>query len=100
MYLKLGRRAHAIRNEVVTVLAALHSAETVVSRYQTEVNQRIEKVREAVEFAYTQGATGLIDLLDAERSYKAMMLDYYAALNNKALAYADLLMAMGEEPRP
>ena len=82
---------------MVTVLAALHSAETVVSRYQTEVNQRIVKVGEAAEFAYSQGATGLINLLDAERSYKAMMLDYYSALNNKALAYAYLRMAMGEE---
>jgi outer membrane protein, heavy metal efflux system len=91
---------NAIRKEVVTAHAELKSAEAVVSRYQTEVNQRIEKVREAVEFAYSQGAIGLIDLLDAERSYKAMMLDYYLALNNKALAYADLLMAMGEEPRP
>jgi cobalt-zinc-cadmium efflux system outer membrane protein len=87
-----------IRKEVVSALATLRGASAIVNRFEGEVIQRIKKARASVEFAYTQGAAGLIDLLDAERNYKAMMLDYYVAENHRALAYADLLMAIGEEP--
>lgn len=90
---------NSIRNEVVSSHAALKSAQSVVTRFEKEVNQRVDKARKSAEFAYSQGATGLIDLLDAERSYKAMMMDYYAALTDKAFAYADLIKAIGEEPK-
>lgn len=88
-----------IRKEVVSTLAALSGASAIVDRFEGQVIQRIKKAKSSVEFAYAQGAAGLIDLLDAERNYKAMMLDYYVAENHRALAYADLLMAMGEEPK-
>lgn len=88
-----------IRKEVVSTLAALSGASAIVDRFEGQVIQRIKKAKSSVEFAYAQGAAGLIDLLDAERNYKAMMLDYYVAENHRALAYADLLMAVGEEPK-
>lgn len=88
-----------IRKEVVSTLASLLGASTIVDRFEGHVIQRIQKARDSVEFAYAQGAAGLIDLLDAERNYKTMMLDYYIAENHRALAYADLLMAVGEEPK-
>jgi cobalt-zinc-cadmium efflux system outer membrane protein len=88
-----------IRKEVVSTLASLFSTTAIVDRFEGHVLQRIKKARASVEFAYAQGAAGLIDLLDAERNYKAMMLDYFVAENHRALAYADLLMAVGEEPK-
>lgn len=88
-----------IRKEVVSTLAALSGASAIVDRFEGQVIQRIKKAKSSVEFAYAQGPAGLIDLLDAERNYKAMMLDYYVAENHRALAYADLLMAVGEEPK-
>ena len=88
-----------IRKEVVSTLAALQGTSAIVERFEGQVLQRIQKARSSVEFAYAQGASSLIDLLDAERNYKAMMLDYFVAENHRALAYADLLMAIGEEPR-
>ena len=60
---------------------------------------RIEKLRAAQEFAYQKGAAGLLDLIDAERNFKAMMLDYHTALANRSNAWADLMMALGEEAR-
>ena len=88
---------NTIRNEVLIAFAALRSSQAVVARFESEVNQKIEKVREGAEFAYGQGSIGLMDLLDVERNYRAMMLEYYAALNDRAIAYADLKKAMGEE---
>ena len=90
---------NSIHQEVIAAHAALLSAAAIVARFENEVNQRIQKVRDSAEFAYGQGAIGLIDLLDAERNYKSMTLDYYSALKDKALAYADLLSAIGEEHR-
>jgi cobalt-zinc-cadmium efflux system outer membrane protein len=88
-----------IRKEVVSTLAALRGASAIVDRFEGQVMRRLKKARDSVEFAYAHGAAGLIDLLDAERNYKAMMLDYYVAENHRALAYADLLMTVGEEPQ-
>ena len=53
-------------------------------------------MRSAQEFAYSQGAIGLIDLLDAERTYTRLMTEYYAARMDESIAYADLMMALGE----
>lgn len=89
-----------IRKEVVSTVATLRGAAAIVDRFEGQVIQRIKRAKASVEFAYAQGAAGLMDLLDAERNYKAMMLDYYMAENSRALAYSDLLMAVGEEPTP
>ncbi|CAL1238919.1 TolC family protein [Candidatus Methylocalor cossyra] len=97
--LQVEQIKQAIRGEVVTAYAALQSAAAIAARFETEVTRRLEKVRQAAEFAYAKGAASLLELLDAERSYKTMMLDYYAALTERTLAYADLLKALGEEPR-
>lgn len=89
-----------IRKEVISTYAALNSTAAIVDRFKSMVISRIQRAKDAVEFAYAQGASGLIDLLDAERNYKAMMLEYYKAERDRALAYSDLLMVIGEEPKP
>jgi cobalt-zinc-cadmium efflux system outer membrane protein len=61
------------------------------------VVKKIETLRRSQELAYQKGAVGVLDLIDAQRSYRAIMLDYYAALSNRSKAWADLLMAYGEE---
>ena len=95
--LQMEQTRNQIRKEVIGAYAALQSANAIVARFEKEVLQRLDKVRTAAEFAYSQGATSLLALIDAERSYKAMMLDYYAALYDRTLAYTDLLKALGEE---
>jgi cobalt-zinc-cadmium efflux system outer membrane protein len=86
-----------IRSEIMKAMAAWQSADAIAQRFETLVVTRIETLRKEQEFAYENGAIGLLDLIDAERSYKAMMLDYYTALANRSNALADLLMAYGEE---
>ncbi len=86
-----------VRADVMKALSAWQSADTIAQRFETDVVKRIEQLRKAQEIAYQKGAVGLLDLIDAERNYKAMMLDYYNALANRSNAWADLLMAYGEE---
>jgi cobalt-zinc-cadmium efflux system outer membrane protein len=86
--------------QAVRALAAWQSTHALVRRFEGDILNRILRVRKAAELAYSKGATSILDLIDAERNYKAIMLDYYTALNNRTLAYVDLLASVGEEPRP
>jgi len=95
--LSLKQTEQGVRAEVMKALSAWQSADAISQRFETSVVKRIEMLRKAQEIAYQKGAVGLLDLIDAERNYKAMMLDYYTALANRSNAWADLLMAYGEE---
>jgi len=95
--LALRQAEYDVRAEVMKALAAWQGADAIARRFETSVVMRIENLRKAQEIAYQKGAVGVLDLIDAERSYRAIMLDYYAALANRSKAWADLLMAYGEE---
>ncbi|MGZ5577245.1 MAG: TolC family protein [Methylobacter sp.] len=95
--LALKQTEQGVQGEVMKALSAWQSADAIAQRFETTVVRRIETLRKAQEIAYQKGAVGLLDLIDAERNYKAMMLDYYTALANRSNAWADLLMAYGEE---
>ncbi|TRX03065.1 TolC family protein [Candidatus Methylobacter oryzae] len=95
--LALKQTEQGVQAEVMKALAAWQSANAIALRFETAVVNRIETLRKAQEIAYQKGAVGLLDLIDAERNYRAMMLDYYTALANRSNAWADLLMAYGEE---
>jgi outer membrane protein, heavy metal efflux system len=97
--LALAQSEQGVRTEVLKASASWQSADAIARRFETSVVKRIETLRKAREIAYQKGAVGVLDLIDAERSYKAIMLDYYTALANRSKAWADLLMAYGEETR-
>ena len=97
--LALAQNEQGVRTEVLKASASWQSADAIARRFETSVVKRIETLRKAQEIAYQKGAVGVLDLIDAERSYKAIMLDYYTALANRSKAWADLLMAYGEEVR-
>lgn len=97
--LNLRKAEQSVRADVSKALSAWRSADAIGRRFEASVLARIEKLRSAQEFAYQKGAVGLLELIDAERNYKAMLLDYHTALANRSHAWADLLMALGEESR-
>ena len=57
-------------------------------RVETEVRPVAREVGSAAEFAYARGATGVLDLLDARRSLKAVELDEVQARADAAKAWA------------
>jgi cobalt-zinc-cadmium efflux system outer membrane protein len=95
--LAVAQLERAIRAEVLKAASAWQSADAIARRFETSVVNRIETLRKSQELAYQKGAIGVLDLIDAQRSYRAIMLDYYAALANRSKAWADLLMGYGEE---
>jgi cobalt-zinc-cadmium efflux system outer membrane protein len=97
--LSLRQAEQGVQAEVMKASASWKSADAIARRFETSVVRRIETLRKAQEIAYQKGAVGVLDLIDAQRSYRAIMLDYYTALANRSKAWADLLMAYGEETR-
>ena len=59
-----------------------------LDRVQGEVRPLARDVAEGAEFAYARGATGVLDLLDARRSLKAVELDEVQASSDAAKAWA------------
>jgi outer membrane protein, heavy metal efflux system len=57
-------------------------------RVEAEVRPLAHDVAQAAEFAYKRGATGVLDLLDARRSLKAVELDEVQASADSAKAWA------------
>lgn len=86
-----------IRAEVVNALTAWKSADKVVQRFERELLGHAQKVHDQSEFAYRKGATSVMDLIDAQRNYKTVMFDYYAASINRVNAYYDLAKSLGIE---
>ena len=57
-------------------------------RLETEVRPLARQVADAAEYAYSRGASGVLDLLDARRSLKAVELDELQARAEAAKAWA------------
>lgn len=88
----------AIRNDIVSALAAWNSAEHVVTLYESKMLNRAKGIRDRIELAFSKGATNIMTLIDAQREYKTVMLNYNTALINRVNAYYDLAKALGIEP--
>ena len=86
-----------IRNDVVSSLAAWNSANKIVQRFKDGLLDDALAVRDSSELAYSKGATSVLDFIEAQRSYKNVMHDYYAAMINRANAFYDLAKSLGME---
>lgn len=86
-----------IRKDVVSALAAWNSANKIVQRFREGLLDDARMVRDSSELAYSKGATSVLDFIEAQRSYKSVMHDYYAAEINRANAYYDLEKSLGVE---
>jgi cobalt-zinc-cadmium efflux system outer membrane protein len=69
--------------------------DSIVTLYLSGYLTQAQQSREISEFAFRQGAVSLIDLLDAERSYRNAELAYRQALANYAVALQQLRQAEG-----
>jgi len=87
----------SIRNDVVSALATWNSANKIVERFKGGLLDDALVVRDSSELAYSKGATSVLDFIEAQRSYKNVMHDYYAAEINRANAYYDLEKSLGVE---
>jgi len=87
----------AIRNDVVSTIATWNSADKILQRFKEGLLEDALTVRDSSELAYSKGATSVLDFIEAQRSYKIVMRDYYAAMINRTNAYYDLAKSLGIE---
>ncbi len=70
----------SVLTDVVSAHAAFSTNDKVVSIYESGYLDQARRSREISRYAYAKGATGLLDLLDAERTYRATEIAYRQAL--------------------
>ncbi len=98
--LKAEQTELSVRNDVISSLATWNSADKIVQRFKKELLTDALSVRNSSELAYNKGANSVLDFIEAQRSYKNIMHDYYAAEINRANAYYDLKKSLGIETIP
>ncbi len=81
-------RARAVaRSEIARAQSDVTAAAERLARYQDNLLAEAKKSADSAEFAYKNGAIGVMDLLDARRTLRAIQLD-------AALAQADYAKAL------
>lgn len=71
----------AAKNDLILVLESARASLEIVQRFQVELLSAARHATEAAEFAYKNGAIGVMDILDARRTYRATEID---AINAQA----------------
>ncbi|MGE5361297.1 MAG: TolC family protein [Bacteroidales bacterium] len=90
----------AVLTDVANAYAAFESNEKVVSLYESGYLAQAQQSRDISRYAFTKGATGLLDLLDAERTYRATQLAYRQALAAHLTSIEQLNFAVGKQVIP
>lgn len=84
-----------VRLEVETAYESFAVSRQNVERY-TDIRRDADKVLTSVRYAYLRGATTLIDLLEAQRSWFDTQTAYYQSLYSYRQNYVRLLYATGQ----
>jgi cobalt-zinc-cadmium efflux system outer membrane protein len=87
-----------IRQEVTQAIARAQAAEAVVKSYQEGLLDQARRLLDASRVGFQAGATNILALLEAQRSYRAVNAEHINALAALALAHVELERAMGTAP--
>ncbi len=93
----LEKARSAARNDVYQSLQEVQAAAERSRRFQQELLSAAKKSADAVEFGFKNGAVGVMDVLDARRTYRATQLDAVAAQADYAKSLAAWRAAVMEE---
>jgi outer membrane protein, heavy metal efflux system len=92
-------RAQA-RAELSRTASDLQAATERLARYDGSLLAEAKKASDSAEYAYKNGAIGVMDLLDARRTLRAIQIDAAAARNDYAKALSAWQAGLGsEDPR-
>jgi len=84
-----------VRQEVAQTLARLRAAQTVTKSYQQGVLEQARRLLDASRVGFQEGKTGVVALLEAQRTYRSVQTEYTNALVDAAIARAALERATG-----
>lgn len=84
-----------IRQEVEQALAQRNGAESVLKEYRQGLLDQARKLLDASRIGYEEGATPIVALLDAQRTFRNVQSEYIDAQVAYALTQAELERAIG-----
>jgi cobalt-zinc-cadmium efflux system outer membrane protein len=87
-----------VRQEVQHAVSRLQSAERLVRSFQEGLLDHARRLAEAERIRFQTGAGSPLTVLEAQRTYRSVLGDYYAALAAHAQARAELEWATGSGP--
>ena len=90
----------SVLTDVVNAHAAFSTNDKLVSLYESGYLEQARQSREISRYAYAKGATGLLDLLDAERTYRAIEIAYRQALAAWMTSVEQLNFVVGRQVIP
>jgi outer membrane protein, heavy metal efflux system len=90
----LDRVRALARGELARALSDLQAAAERLRRYDESLLVEAKKSAESAEFAYRNGALGVMDVLDARRTLRAIQIDAASARDDYAKALAAWTLAL------
>jgi cobalt-zinc-cadmium efflux system outer membrane protein len=91
---------HTVLTDVVSAYAALQTADHVASLYESGYLKQAQDSLDISRYAYSRGATDLLDLLDAERTYQETELAYRQVLASYMTSAAQINFVVGKQVIP
>jgi len=89
-----------VQTDVVNAYYGLQSNEEIVNLYESGYLKQASDSRDISTYAFQRGAATILDLLDAERSYRATQLAYRQALAAQMIAMEQVNEAAGAQVIP
>ncbi len=89
-----------VQTDVVNAYYGLKSNDEIVTLYESGYLKQATDSRDISNYAYQRGAASILDLLDAERSYRATQLAYRQALAAQMIAVEQVNQATGTQVIP
>ena len=89
-----------VLTDVESAYETVTNQEQILDLYTSGYLQQARDSRDISQYAYTRGAATLLDLLDAERSYRSTQLAYRQALAAHMLGMEQLRSAVGTRNLP
>jgi outer membrane protein TolC len=92
------RQAIQVRGELTITQDSLNTARALLYRYHTGALALSDSALAMARYAYSSGATSLVDVFDALRTLSAVRADYVTALHDYRVSVFALRRAAGAEP--
>jgi cobalt-zinc-cadmium efflux system outer membrane protein len=95
---RVAAARNQVRQEVEQAVTKLHAATAVIREYRQGVLDQARRLLEGSRTGFRAGLTSTVAVLEAQRTYRAVLSDYTDALVAHAKARAELERATGAFP--
>jgi outer membrane protein, heavy metal efflux system len=89
-----------VRTEVATAFAALQTSDRILALYQSGYLDQAKQSLDITTYVYQHGSGTLLDLLDAERTYRTTQLAYRQALAAYMTSVQQVNFTVGKQVMP